>query len=268
MKMLTLIAAGGLVWGWAATAPAQPGGVSPGPAGPTPSPADEEAEQAEPSKPIPPPAALEVTPGTTGVMTDPEPAPAQPLPAADNNNRRGRFDRFSRLGAAVMAGGGYEDFTNDGLQGMTSGGGTWDARAIAGMYQFVGLEAAYVGAARSIDTLGISSNAGLVSNGIEGALRVNIPVFIRGRQLIEPFGFVGLGWQHYNLTNTNTNTSSVAGSDDVMTMPYGGGLAYAYGRFLADARFTYRQTYQNDLLRTTGGRLNNWGIGTHVGLTF
>ena len=37
---------------------------------------------------------------------------------------------------------------------------------------------------------------------------------------------------------------------------------------LADARFTYRQTYMNDLLRTTGGKLNAWGVGTQVGVTF
>jgi hypothetical protein len=37
---------------------------------------------------------------------------------------------------------------------------------------------------------------------------------------------------------------------------------------LADARFTYRQTYLNDLLRTSGGRLNNWGVGAQLGVEF
>ena len=32
-------------------------------------------------------------------------------------------------------------------------------------------------------------------------------------------------------------------------VPIGGGLEYAIGRFMADARFTYRATYYNDLLR-------------------
>jgi hypothetical protein len=52
-----------------------------------------------------------------------------------------------------------------------------------------------------------------------------------------------------------------------MTVPYGGGLAFAYGAFMADARFTYRQTYYNDLMRT-GGNLNSWGVGGQAGFAF
>ena len=113
----------------------------------------------------------------------------------------------------------------------------------------------------------MQSNAVLVANGVEGALRLNIPVVMRRAQLLEPFGFVGLGWSHYSVTNTNTNTSDLASDDDIMSLPVGGGLAYAIGRFMADARFTYRQTYYNDLMRT-GGNLNNWGVSTQVGFSF
>ena len=73
---------------------------------------------------------------------------------------------------------------------------------------------------------------------------------MRRTQLLEPFGFVGLGWQRYQLPNTTTFTASLERNDDVMTVPVGGGLEYAIGRFMADARFTYRATYYNDLLRT------------------
>jgi hypothetical protein len=172
-----------------------------------------------------------------------------------------------RVGAGLMVGGGFEDFTNSNLQRMTGGGGAWNARAVAGTRQFVGVEAAYVGAARSIDALGVQSNAVLLANGVEGALRLQIPVVMRRAQLLEPFGFVGLGWSHYQVTNTNVNTSDLASDDDVMSLPVGGGLAYAIGRFMADARFTYRSTYYNDLMRT-GGSLNNWGVGTQVGFSF
>ena len=172
-----------------------------------------------------------------------------------------------RLGAGFLLGGGYEDFTNQNLRCQTGGGGAWDARLLAGTRQFVGVEAAYVGAARSVDALGLQSNAVLLSNGVEGAVRLNVPLVLRRAQLLEPFGFVGLGWQHYQVTNTNTNTSDIAGKDDVMSLPVGGGLEYAIGRFMADARFTYRSTYYNDLMRT-GGNLNNWGVGTNVGFSF
>jgi hypothetical protein len=166
-----------------------------------------------------------------------------------------------------MLGGGFEDFTNSNLQAMTGGGGAWSVRAVGGLYQFIGLEAAYVGAARRIDALGLSSNAALMSNGVEGAFRLNVPV-IRGRALVEPFGFVGLGWSRYSVVNSNTQSSDVAERDDVMTLPYGAGLAYAYGPVIADARFTYRYTYMNDLMRVSGGRLNNWGVGGQVGFSF
>jgi hypothetical protein len=36
---------------------------------------------------------------------------------------------------------------------------------------------------------------------------------------------------------------------------------------MADARFTYRSTYYNDLMRA-GGNLNNWGVSGQVGFSF
>ena len=203
-----------------------------------------------------------------GGVTEPT-VPVQPLPQPGYYRHGAVHDTahtwVGRLGTGLLVGGGFEDFTNDNLRGMTGGAGTWNARAIAGTRQFVGVEAAYVGAARGVDALGVQSNAVLVSNGVEGALRLNVPVVMRSRQLLEPFGFVGVGWSHYQVTNTNTNTSDLAADDDIMSLPMGGGLEYAIGRFMADARFTYRATYYNDLMRT-GGNLNNWGVSTQVGV--
>jgi hypothetical protein len=175
---------------------------------------------------------------------------------------------MSRLGSAVLVGGGYEDFTHSAPRNMTGAGGFWTARLVGGTRQLIGLEAAYIGAARSVDTFGLPSSSDLISNGFEGALRLNLPI-VQGLSLVEPFGFVGLGWQHYTVTNAGGNTSNLVGtSDDVMTMPYGAGLEVAYARFIADARVTYRQTYFNDMLRTTGGNLNTWDVGAQVGVEF
>ncbi len=213
---------------------------------------------------------------TTGAVTEPGmAAPAIPPPAVtpvdyDEDAAARRYG--SRLGAGVLVGGGFEDFTSNGMQGITEYGGSWNARLILGARQFIGFEGAYVGSARSINTLGVDNDAVLVSNGAEGALRLNIPVqFDAGRSLISPFGFVGLGWQRYDVTNSAVSaTSSIAGRDDVMTVPFGGGLALAYSAFMADARFTYRQTYYNDMLRSTlaGGNLNTWGVSGNVGFIF
>jgi hypothetical protein len=203
-----------------------------------------------------------------GVTESVVPVPAMPPPGASRGGGPDAAHTWvGRLGAGMLLGGGFEDFTNANLQNMTGGAGSWNARVLAGTRQFVGVEAAYVGAARGVDALGVQSNALLVSNGVEGAVRLNVPVVMRSRQLLEPFGFVGLGWQNYRVTNTSTNTSSLASSDDVMSLPMGGGLEYAIGRFMADARFTYRSTYYNDLMRT-GGNLNNWGVSGQVGFSF
>jgi len=174
---------------------------------------------------------------------------------------------LNRVGVGVLLGGGFEDFTNSNLRSMTTGGGFWNARLVAGTHQMLGVEAAYTGAARGIDALGLGQNARLVSNGAEGALRGNVPIRV-GKSIYEPFVLVGLGWQHYNLSNTDTNTSDVASRDDIMTLPVGTGFEYSYGRFLADARIMFRQTYYNDLLRSSGGNLNNVSVGTQLGMTF
>jgi len=194
------------------------------------------------------------------------PAPS-PLPADHGTMHYVEHPIVGRLGAGFMLGGGYEDFVNSNLRSMTGGGGTWNARGVVGTRQYLGAEAAYVGAAHSIDALGVGSNAVLLSNGVEGNARANLPIAMRHAQLLVPFAFVGLGWQHYQVTNTNTNTSDLAKNDDVVTVPFGGGLEYAVGRFMADARFTYRPTYYNDLMRT-GGSLSNWGVGGQLGVSF
>lgn len=172
-----------------------------------------------------------------------------------------------RIGAGILVGGGFEDFTNNTMRNMTGTAGMWTARVLAGTRRYFGAEAAYVGNARSIDALGLQSSATLVANGVEGDARVNVPVVMGHAQLLEPFAFAGVGWQNYQVTNTNTFTADLGRTDNVLAVPVGGGLEYAVGRFMADARFTYRATYYNDLL-VTGGNLNTWGVATQIGFSF
>jgi hypothetical protein len=177
---------------------------------------------------------------------------------------------LTTFGWAAFVGGGYEDFTNSNIRNVTGGGGAWDARLIGGTHSYLGFEAAYVGAARSIDALGLGNNSTLVSNGFEGAFRLNVPV-ARGDSLYEPFAFVGLGWSRYRVTNYNaTVTSDVRSGDDVMTIPFGAGFAYGYRAFIADARVAYTPTLFNNLLQSTNGSgtLNHWGVGGNIGISF
>ena len=173
----------------------------------------------------------------------------------------------SHVGVGFLAGGGFSDFVGNGIRNVTGDGGYWTARIVAGTRQYLGVEAAYVGDARGISGLGLSSSSRLISNGLEGNLRLNIPV-VQGASLIEPFGFVGVGWSRYMITSNNAALSDFTSRDDILTMPFGGGLDFAYRGFLADARFTYRETYFNNLTSTVGGNLNNWGVGGQIGFEF
>ena len=195
------------------------------------------------------------------------PVATQPVSVADSDRGRIYRSSVSPRGGGFFVGGGFEDFTDNGLRSMTGGGGYWSARIVGGMRRVVGLEGAYVGSARNIDALGLDRNARLISNGLEGAVRLNVPIVSQNQMvLVEPFGFVGLGWSHYNVVNSNLNTSDVASSDDIMAVPFGGGLAFGYGGLMADARFTYRKTYNNDLV--TGRNLDSWGVGAQIGFGF
>src|SRR4029079_13184332 len=248
MKTIYMIGAGGLALGWgAAMANTSPRAVTSGPRydGTIPPPHVSVDVDVDPAPPVTP---ADETPGpTTNVEVNTPPvnvevivnppvaaAPAVVAPVATQpyaDSERGRVYRSSLAphGGGLFVGGGFEDFTRGDLRNMTGSGGYWSARIVGGMRRIVGLEAAYVGSARNIDTLGLDRNARLISNGAEGAVRLNLPIVSWNQMsLIEPFGFIGLGWSHYNVTNTNINTSDVASSDDVMTIPLGGGLTLCH----------------------------------------
>ena len=180
----------------------------------------------------------------------------------------------SKFGWALMAGGGYQDFSNNDMKDRTNGGGAWDLRMIGGTRSVIGFEGAYVGAARNIQTLGITANNPvLVSHGFEGTLRLNVPV-MRAKSLIEPYGFAGVGWSRYTISNYNSNTAVLSDfsstADEVMTVPIGVGLAYGYKAFIMDVRGSYTPTYYNNILQNANGTgaLNTWGVGGQVGVAF
>ena len=288
MKLLTVIGTSGLLLWSAAVARAE---TSPNP--------ETMGAQTTPSgaeTTTPPPATYDngtpatapvAPPATTGDMALPGPpnneattvpaespsemaVPPPVVPVQPVENRDVEYQPYhvvSRVGVGLLLGGGYDQYTNSNIRDTTGQGGFWNVRLIEGTRQFVGFEAAYIGDARALTALGASTNARLISNGVEGVVRVNVPV-VRGYSLVEPFGFIGAGWQHYQITNQNTALSDLTSKDDVLTMPFGGGLEYAYRGFMADARFTYRETYFNNLTGRNGGDLNNWGVGGQIGFEF
>lgn len=199
----------------------------------------------------------------------PAPAPvtvpvAPPPPVAD----LGAQAWYRRhLGMALQLGGGFEDFANQALRDTTGTGGSWDLRLVFGTYSILGFEVAYVGATRQITPLGRTSTSYLLSNGGEVNLRLNAPI-VRGPVLIEPFGFVGGGWGYYAIANySSAFTSDFTSRDEVLTVPLGGGIAFADGLLLLDLRASYTATYYNDMVRGGGG-LDHWGASGHIGIVF
>jgi hypothetical protein len=226
--------------------------------------------EAEPAAPEPAAPVPEVTPPPPA----PEPvvvAPVtviQPVPAARPPSWQRGF------GFAFMAGGGYTDFTESSMRNTTGGAGLWDARFIAGTNSIIALEAAYVGSARQMSGLGITANEPyMVSNGVNGNVRLNIPIRVAGVHLVEPYGYAGLGYAYYNISNYNQNAgrlSSFTSTDNVMTFPVGGGLAYAYKAFIMDVRGGWTGTYYQNLLVAgdSSNTLNSWNVGSQIGFMF
>lgn len=210
-----------------------------------------------------PPASLAPAPAPVVVQ------PVAPPPATVTRSSRSR-DEVPRIGSGLLVGGGFHAFSRDYARSDTDNGGYWNVRLVSGTRRILGAEAAYVGSAQGLNTTGLSNSATLMGHGAEGLVRLNLP-FANGSSLLEPFGFVGIGWSRYHVSTART-TASVATRDDVMTVPYGAGLAFAQSGFFADARFTYRSTFFNDLLRpsATGSaaRLDNWSLGGQLGFEF
>ena len=119
----------------------------------------------------------------------------------------------SKIGLAVMAGGGVTDFTQGATRNETTVGGSWDVRALVATRTWIGFEASYIGGANPIKALGVSGNSKLVRNGVEGALRVQLPLYHRST-LLEPYVVGGVGWNSYRVTYVNSYSASVTTSGD------------------------------------------------------
>jgi hypothetical protein len=152
-----------------------------------------------------------------------------------------------RVGVALTVGAGVSSFLDADTRDFTQPGAGWAARMSIGTRELLGLELGYTGTAQEIDALGLDNDAVLVSNGVDAALRVNLGP----EAAMQPFLFGGLGWRHYNVTNADTNTSSIKDEDDVIEFPVGAGLGFRAGGLALELRTTFRPAGDSDLM---GGR--------------
>lgn len=179
----------------------------------------------------------------------------------------------SMVGTILQVGGGVANFTTPEPASFTSPAGTWNVRGIVGSRSIVAGEIAYVGAAQAIDAVGLNSDAALLMNGAEAALRLNAPIPVGEMMIIEPFAFGGVGAQFWNLVNEGVNTSSIGDGDVTMTTPLGAGLAIGFENLIVDGRFAYRPSFGNELFGETfsamdDAALNTWSLAGNVGFEF
>ena len=202
----------------------------------------------------PPPPITPVPPPYTPIAVVPPPAPLRPP---------------SRIGIEATVGAGAIGFVGESARNATQTGASWDARMMVGSRLPIALEGAYVGSVQNINALGLSTDSLLVGNGIEGTVRVNI---IRAR--VQPYLFGGIGWTHYELTNTVANTSSISDKDDIGTVPVGAGLSARVGSaVILDIRGTYRATFADDMMRATSpdgnsSSMQSWNAAGRFGFEF
>lgn len=217
------------------------------------------------------------TPPAPSADVDVQPAPmSQPTytapvyTAEPDDIDMGAESTLERYGIAIAAGGGVDGFTNDTLRDATDPGGNWNVRLSVGTRSPIAFEGSYIGSAQSIEALGLDNDAILVGNGLQGNVRVNLL-----DANIQPFAFAGAAWRHYELTNSDFNTSDVQESDDVLEIPVGAGLAWKYEGLVLDARGEFRYADQEDLMPsltavTTEDRaeMHRWGVNANIGYAF
>lgn len=179
---------------------------------------------------------------------------------------------YETMGIGLSVGGGVDDFVGDAMRDTTSIGGGWNVRMTFGTHLPLAAEASYIGSAQSINALGLDNDAVLVGNGLQGALRLNV----LSNFPVQPFLYGGAAWRHYDLTNTNFNTSDVRDSDDVFEVPVGVGIAGYISGFMADVRAEYRGAWGSDLIPnlrnsdegTIIGEADRWGVNASIGASF
>jgi hypothetical protein len=222
--------------------------------------------------------------GEAPAAEEPAPAPeAMPAPApvyvpesdvVPIAPKPARWAPASKLGMSIMGGGGVTNFTGNTASDATNVGGSWTARFAVGTRRWVGFEGAYIGGTNSLNNLLVNNDFNttrLNRNGLEGALRLNAPLYAKNT-LLSPYLLGGVGWNSYRLSNFNSATSDVSlasGNDNTVSIPLGTGFSVGYKGFIADVRYTIRPTYgQQTFLNASSGGLTNWDAGGMVGYEF
>lgn len=177
----------------------------------------------------------------------------------DRKDLRSADPDDKRIGVAFETGGGVGGFIDDDISESTGAQGQYTGRVVVGTRRHFAGEAAYVGSAQRVNTLGVSPNSMLYGNGVEGAFRFNV---LTG--MWQPYATGGLGWVHYNMNESAIlSTSDVRASGDVITFPVGVGMAWRMNRLILDSRLSFHPATGSNMIR--GANLSTWDLQAKAG---
>jgi opacity protein-like surface antigen len=199
------------------------------------------------------------------------------LALASSQIARAQYQGVDDLsGLQLSAGAGVVDFSADAAAHLTLIGQLWDVRLLVGTDQIVAFECAYTGTNNKFNDVmsTIAPNTNIIGSSLEGTFKLQIPRFLSP---VQPYGFFGIGWNNFWLTNEPTNTKAVHRTDNMVLMTTGGGAQfYVTQHFTIDTRFTYRDMIHEDLLHTNANgvpgapvqSMNQWAFSGRVGYAF
>lgn len=241
----------------------------------------EESPETMPPEGMPPEAMTpETMPAETmppeATATDEETRALEPVPPPGTGTGTGAGAHEAgggriEIGGALAAGGGVSDFTRDAAREFVDTGGSWELRGVFGTRSWLGLEAAYIGAAYGIQSPGDSAT--LVSNGAEVSGRLNLMRngMDERRDGLQPYALAGVAWKNYQLSG-DLGTADVGDEDNAFEVPIGAGMAYYFGNgIMLDGRFAYRFAFEDDLIEPADGDnagLDNWNATARLGVEF
>jgi hypothetical protein len=170
-------------------------------------------------------------------------------------------------GFGLQLGAGVTGFSRKATRDLFGTGGYWDARAVVGSRSFVGAELAYVGSVRGASGAGLGDEATLSGDGVEAAVRANLPLRAGGVR-VEPFAFGGVGKTLFQVVS-EVPGAGIKDRAGALTVPFGAGISASQDYFIIDARFTYRRVFDDEMVPLAGGRghadLQSWAAGLTVG---
>jgi hypothetical protein len=179
----------------------------------------------------------------------------------------------SGIGIGVILGGGLTGFTDEGIRDVVRNdvGGLWDVRVSIGTHIPLGVDLSYVGTASELETIDNISSGTLIGTALEAAARFNI----LPHYMWNPYVFGGIGWQHYDVTDTDFEPEDIGmrENDDMLMFPLGAGMSFRDpSGFVADVRGTFRLTDDSSLFidEEPGNEadLHTWEASAAIGYEF